>query len=71
MEQVTFIDPFGSEGKQPSTPTPEATLPVPVPSGRPPATPPVARARGREHELRRLIDDLAALASRNSTAVKR
>lgn len=69
MEQVTFIDPFASEGKQPSTPTPEDTLPVSVPSRRPPATPPVAR--GREHELRRLIKDLAALASRNSLAVKR
>lgn len=71
MGQVTFIDPFAREGKQPSTPTSEDTLPVPVPSGRPPATPPVASARGREHELRRLINDLAALASRNSPPVER
>ncbi len=71
MERLTFIDPFASEGKHPSTRTPRDTPPVPVPSGRLPATPPVARARGREHELRRLINDLAALASRNSPPAER
>lgn len=66
MERLTFIDPFTSEGKQPSTPKPKATPHLPVPSERLPATPPVASACGREHEQRRLINDLVALANRIS-----
>ncbi|PNI09592.1 hypothetical protein CXX84_04935 [Arthrobacter sp. AFG7.2] len=64
MENVHFIDPFAAGDQPPVKPTSEPK-PAPEPLKGPAATSPAVPARGREHEVQRLIRDLAVLAARN------
>lgn len=68
MENVSFIDPFAA-GDRPAVKPPRDPKPAPEPPKGPAATPPAVPTRGREHEVQRLIRDLAVLAARNKPPV--
>jgi hypothetical protein len=68
MENVSFIDPFAA-GDQPPVKRHREPKPVSEPPKVPAATPPAVPARSREHEVQRLIRDLAVLAARNKPPV--
>jgi hypothetical protein len=68
MENLSFIDPFAA-GDRPSVKPPREPKPAPEPPKGPAATSPAVPARSREHEVQRLIRDLAVLAARNKPPV--
>jgi hypothetical protein len=62
MENVHFIDPYATEEKSSVVRTDDrASALVPGEKFEPAPSP----RRGREHEVRRLINDLAVLAAKN------
>jgi hypothetical protein len=67
MKRIDFVDPFTVEARAPGA-TPARLAPAPAAPGVPSAALEkglTGPTRGREHEVRRLIRDLEALASRN------
>ena len=68
MENVSFIDPFAA-GDRPPVKPPREPKPAPEPPKGPAATSPAVPTRSREHEVQRLIRDLAVLAARNKPPV--
>lgn len=67
MEQVRFIDPFATEERSSVVGARDRGLTA-VPGGKSGATAAARPRRGREHEVRRLIKDLDALASKKTQA---
>jgi hypothetical protein len=68
MENVSFIDPFAAGDQRPVKP-PREPKPVTEPPKVPAAASPAVPTRSREHEVQRLIRDLAVLAARNKPPV--
>lgn len=64
MENVHFFDPYATEEQSSVVRTDDrASALIPGEKFEPTAAP--LSRRGREHEVRRLINDLAALAAKN------
>lgn len=67
MSHVEFMDPFAAKARASDTASASLAPVVPAAPGTSmvPLQNPAGPSRGRDHELRRLIRDLEALASRN------